>query len=333
MSELDPPAPSIAQRAAAAKKATNEIKELRAKMQVQEALNHRNGPLTTAIHDLPINSEVLVWREGNARKTGSWKGPFKLLEVSGETCILQLPHGPTKFRTTAVKPFYSDDSTSLDEPNLPTIPQDKEVELDIEPEVRRHTTIEVEVPSPHTTGEPEPVRRRRGRPRKNALPAQTVADISIYLQTDQFKESRQKEIDGLLEKGVFATVPLSTVPNGIRIFNSRFVDEVKNAGTSTAFEKSRLVVQAYNDAEKELVLTQSPTIQRVSQRLILALTATLIGSGKNLYLRDISQAYVQSDTELCRDLYIKPPIELEIAHNMVLKVIKPLYGIPEAGNH
>jgi hypothetical protein len=232
-----------------------------------------------------------------------------------------------------VKPFYSDDSTSLDEPNLPTIPQDKEVELDIEPEVRRHTTIEVEVPPPHTTGEPEPVRRRRGRPRKNALPAQTVADISIYLQTDQFKESRQKEIDGLLEKGVFATVPLSTVPNGIRIFNSRFVDEVKNAGTSTAFEKSRLVVQAYNDTEKELVLTQSPTIQRVSQRLILALTATLIGSGKNLYLRDISQAYVQSDTELCRDLYIKPPIELEIAHNMVLKVIKPLYGIPEAGNH
>ena len=54
---------------------------------------------------------------------------------------------------------------------------------------------------------------------------------------------------------MFATVPLSTVPNGIRIFNSRFVDEVKNAGTSTAFEKSRLVVQAYNDAEKELVLT------------------------------------------------------------------------------
>ena len=175
MSELDPPAPSIAQRAAAAKKAINEIKELRAKMQVQEALNHRNGPLTTVIHDLPINSEVLVWREGNARKTGSWKGPFKLLEVSGETCILQLPHGPTKFRTMAVKPFYSDDSTSLDEPNLPsnlpTIPQDKEVELDIEPEMRRHTTIEVKVPPPHTTGEPEPVRRRRGRPHKNALSA------------------------------------------------------------------------------------------------------------------------------------------------------------------
>ena len=67
--------------------------------------------------------------------------------------------------------------------------------------------------------------------------------------------------------------------------------------------------------------------------MILALTAILIGSGKNLYLRDILQAYIQSDTELYRDLYIKPPIELEFAHNMVLKVIKPLYRIPEAGNY
>ena len=40
-------------------------------MQVQKALNHQNGSLMTAIYDLPINSKVLVWREGNVRKTGS----------------------------------------------------------------------------------------------------------------------------------------------------------------------------------------------------------------------------------------------------------------------
>ena len=78
---------------------------------------------------------MLVWREGNAKKTGSWKRPFKLFKVSGETYILQLLYGPTKFRTTAVKPFYLDNSTSLNKPNLPTIPQDKEVELNTEPEV------------------------------------------------------------------------------------------------------------------------------------------------------------------------------------------------------
>jgi hypothetical protein len=67
------------------------------------------------------------------------------------------------------------------------------------------------------------------------------------------------------------------------------MDEIKNLGTDKAFEKSRLVVQAYNNQGKELVLTQSLIIQRVSQRLILCIAA--IGL-HNLYLQDISQAYV-----------------------------------------
>jgi len=37
------------------------------------------------------------------------------------------------------------------------------------------------------------------------------------------------------------------VLQGVCIFNSRFVDEIKHFGTDKAFEKSRLVVQAYNN--------------------------------------------------------------------------------------
>jgi hypothetical protein len=91
---------------------------------------------------------------------------------------------------------------------------------------------------------------------------------------------------------VFEVIDLTDVPTGVRLFNSRFVDEVKNPGTERAFEKSRLVVQAYNDSGKELVLTQSPTIQRVSQRLIICTYAMAMDSTKDLYLRDITQAYV-----------------------------------------
>ena len=49
-----------------------------------------------------------------------------------------------------------------------------------------------------------------------------------------------------------------------RVFGSRLVDEVKGIGTDTPYEKSRLVIQAFNDEGKSTVLTQSPTIQRVS---------------------------------------------------------------------
>jgi hypothetical protein len=150
----------------------------------------------------------------------------------------------------------------------------------------------------------------------------------------QYDASRQKELNGLLEKGVFEICNLDDIPQGVRLFNSRFVDEVKFPGTNKAFEKSRLVVQAYNDQEKELVLTQSPTIQRVSQRLILCIAA--IGQHE-LYLRDISQAYVQSTTNLNRDFYVRPPKELQrqlrLDESSVLKILRPLYGVPEAGNH
>ena len=127
---------------------------------------------------------------------------------------------------------------------------------------------------------------------------------------------------------------LVDVPQGIQLFNSHFVDEIKNLGTNKAFKKSQLVIQVYNDQEKELVLTQSPTIQQVSQRLILYIAA--IGP-HSLYLRDILQAYVQSATNLNHEFYIQPPHELQaelgIEKDLVLKVLKLLYGVLEAGNH
>jgi hypothetical protein len=60
MSNLDPPAPSITDRAAIIRKAMAEIVKLRAKQTVNKALHHRNGPDTTLIHNLPLNSKVLV---------------------------------------------------------------------------------------------------------------------------------------------------------------------------------------------------------------------------------------------------------------------------------
>jgi hypothetical protein len=78
-------------------------------------------------------------------------------------------------------------------------------------------------------------------------------------------------------------------------------------------------------------LTQSLTIQRVSQRLVLALAAIL--PDKKLYLRDITQAYTQSKTRLNREFYIRPPAELQLDKGSILKVIKPLYSVPKAGNH
>jgi hypothetical protein len=62
--ESNAPNPTVIKRAVALKKAIKEVKKLRAKRQVIDALNMRNRPKITTIYNLPLNSPVLVWREG-----------------------------------------------------------------------------------------------------------------------------------------------------------------------------------------------------------------------------------------------------------------------------
>ena len=60
ISNLGPPTPSITERAAIIRKAIAEIAKLRAKQTVNNALHYRNGPNTTLVHSLPLNSKVLI---------------------------------------------------------------------------------------------------------------------------------------------------------------------------------------------------------------------------------------------------------------------------------
>ncbi len=66
MTDMNAPSPTITQRNIAMRKAMEEIRRSHAFRLVNDALNTRNGPSTSLIHDLPLNSLVLVFREGNA---------------------------------------------------------------------------------------------------------------------------------------------------------------------------------------------------------------------------------------------------------------------------
>jgi hypothetical protein len=358
LTEMDPPSPSVTKRAEAIRAATKEVRRLHAERQVQDAIAMRNGPDTRVTLDLPLQSNVRVWRE----KDG-WKGPYKLLATNGETCTIDMPYGPTNFRTTAVKPYYIEDPTDQEVPEEQPLPEHQQPEQ----------------PSPQET-----VRRGPGRPKGSrniqrlkaptrhsarhlttdfdeqfvtaikeednvsmtfmTRKEQADMELSIKLRKDgaittpgkPFERSQQQEIDGLIARGVFEFVQYDPDKHsGVRIFNSRLVNEVKGKATSTPFEKSRLVIQAYNDEGKEVILTQSPTIQRASQRVIIAIAPSLIRQGIRLYLRDITQAYVQSTTTLNRLLLAYLPKEMQDQYppGTIMIVRKPLYGIPEAGTH
>jgi hypothetical protein len=165
--------------------------------------------------------------------------------------------------------------------------------------------------------------------------AASKLDPIIHTALSQFAAFRQKEINDLIEKDVFQSVRTDDVSLDVRIFNSRFVDEIKHLDTDKAFEKSRLVVQTFNDQNKNLMLTQSSIIQRVSQRLIVCLI--VVFSNMNLYLRNIIQTYVQSATSLNRDFFVRSSVELikhlDVDSNSIFKIVKSLYDVLEADNH
>lgn len=107
ITQCDPPAPPVQKRAAATRKPMIEVQKLTPGSRSMTPSTPRNGSTLTAVHRLPLNSDVLVWREGKAGYAGAWKGPHKLLSIDGESCVVLLSSGPTVFRVTSVKPYYN----------------------------------------------------------------------------------------------------------------------------------------------------------------------------------------------------------------------------------
>ena len=70
---------SIIQRVIVMKKAIDEIQKCTASQQVNNALNIQNGPFIASVHDLPINSPVLLYREQNADQLG--KGTYHFISI------------------------------------------------------------------------------------------------------------------------------------------------------------------------------------------------------------------------------------------------------------
>jgi hypothetical protein len=117
----------------------------------------------------------------------------------------------------------------------------------------------LEVPQKPTEPTKPAVKYGRGRPYKNfvmenyltstgtSVKQSPPTDISVLIQEAPFTDSRRKEINGLLKKDVFAVVMEKDIPQGVCIFNLRFINKIKHPSTNKAFKKSRLVIQAYND--------------------------------------------------------------------------------------
>jgi hypothetical protein len=223
-------------------KVMTEIKKFRAKRQIIDVLNIRNELIIILIHDLSLNSNVLVWRENNINQRDKWTESFKLLDIEDETCKIALSSESTDFRSTEIKSFLIES----------IIESTNDVES-INENVQS-TSEDVQSPDHQNNSPAEPLTRST-RARRLSLRYQNFADIIVFLQDDdslsnQFKslpfsvltsifmKSRRKEINDLLEKRVFELITINAVLRNVRIFNFRFVDEIKHSDTTETYEWS-----------------------------------------------------------------------------------------------
>jgi hypothetical protein len=261
--------------------------------------------------------------------------------MNDEICKIELSSESIDFRSTVIKSFFVESSVEVE--SIVDVQSISDVESE-----------NVQSSDDENQNFASEIFSRFIRTRRLSLSYQNFADIIVFLQDEDdsssifilnsssstfvfistFVESRRKKINDLLKRQVFEIIIISKMSKNIRIFNSRFIDEIKHSGTSQAYEKSRLIVQAYNDHEKTLVLTQAFIIQRMSQRIILAIVAS-ISENYHLYLRNITQIYTQSKSFFNRMFFIRSSLDLDIdlSDDAILRVIKSLYDVSEAKAH
>ncbi len=268
-----------------------------------------------------------------------------MLSIQSESAIIELFNESIKFRTISLKSYYqkndhTNDVLSISSSVSQSVESSAEslIESSIESSVESIDEFQDNLTIIDSIVFIASVKRERERSRKYLT---SIAHLNFMLNAiisstvSQFTASRQQKIVDLLEKEIFLSVNRIEILSDVRIFSSRFVNEIKHSSTEKAFEKFRLVIQTFNDQNKILVLIQSSIIQRISQRLIICLVVSLFQM--KLYLRDIIQTYVQSRSNLNKDFYVQSFFELiklmTISSECILKVIKSLYEVSETDNH
>jgi hypothetical protein len=213
------------------------------------ALNTRNGPDPAAYSpmDLPLQSEVRVWREN-----GGWQGPFRVIAHNGQNVTLELSNGPATFRSTMVAPYH------------------RSSDQDISGASNDHTSVEDVDPSsivvrPNSVPE-APVRRKRGRPkgfrnRSSAAHQVAIAHLSAKKVFDHelaiklrksgviiapdlfFKKSDNIKVTDFIARDIVAFKRYNPQKHGksVPLFNSRMMHKIKDKN-GKSYEKFRWMI-------------------------------------------------------------------------------------------
>lgn len=130
----------------------------------------------------------------------------------------------------------------------------------------------------------------------------------------------------MFEQGVCEEVRRDQLPPDAVIIPSRMVYEIKNFGTIEELYKSRLTAVGNLDWLNQMMIHHIANIRHGSVRTIASTDAI---KKWLIWFRDSVQTYVQED-DMSRYITLKPAPEFNLPPDVLLRVLKYLYGLSES---
>ena len=238
--------------------------------------------------------KVLVFRE----RDKEWCGPLTVVDTADKIVTVKSDTGsPQQFNKVNVKPYFDSEEEEATEMLYQML---------------------------------SPFRSKPGKKKTTPKVYMTEVIKNGDPRAKLFDEAKAKEIKGLIDRGTWKVVSTHDLPQDANIMGGRFVLAIKNEGTKDEVYKARYVVQGYRDKMKTSLVHDSATSRQISTRILVGLAAIF---GFRLFSTDVTQAYLQSSSDLMREVYIKPGKEFNLRPNEILKLLRPLYGLADSGDY
>lgn len=155
----------------------------------------------------------------------------------------------------------------------------------------------------------------------------TIQPTDPRAKDPQFDAAREKELEVLWNCETSQLVNANEVPSYANTLRGRFVLALRHEGTAKETWNARFFVQGFRDKFKTFVVHDNSNAQPHS---ITILTGTAAIFGFRIFSTHVTEAYLQSNDDLVRDVYIKPAAELGISSVKMLKLLKPLYDLADS---
>jgi 3-dehydroquinate dehydratase len=174
--------------------------------------------------------------------------------------------------------------------------------------------------------------------RSTTRAAEVVSSVNIVHHVAAVKETNpndskdlemwinaiNKEVRGLLNRRAFSRMLVDALHSHANIIGTRNITRLKHFGTIDEESKAFLIIQGCQDAEKNRIVTNAPTISHASIRILISFAAF---KDYSVWTVDATHANLQSRDTFSRDIYAMLPLEPRSDFiGYVLKMLKPLYG-------